>query len=116
MTWTIYHNPACGTSRNVLAILQEAGIAPTIALYLKNPPTLTALRELRDALGEPARALLRTKELLCAELGLDDPALDDEQILSAIEAHPVLLNRPVVTSPRGARVCRPSEVVRELLG
>ncbi len=116
MAWTLYHNPSCGTSRNVLAILQEAGIEPAIVLYLKNPPDLAALRQLRDALGEPARALLRGKEPLCAELGLDDPALDDEQILAAIEAHPVLLNRPVVASPRGVRVCRPSEVIRELLG
>lgn len=115
MSLVLYHNPDCGTSRTVLATLREAGIEPDIVLYLKNPPSLATLRALRDALGQPARALLRTKEPLCAELGLDQPALDDERILAAIAAHPVLLNRPVVVSPRGARVCRPADVVREVL-
>ncbi len=115
MSYTLYHNPACGTSRTVLSTLREAGIEPEVVLYLKNPPDLATLRTLRDALGQPARILLRTKEPLCAELGLDDPALDDEHILAAIADHPALLNRPVVTSPRGARVCRPADTVRQLL-
>lgn len=116
MGYTLYHTPTCGTSRTVLATLREAGIEPEIVLYLKTPPDIATLRALRDALGQPARALLRSKEPLCAELGLDDPALDDETLLAAIAAHPILLNRPVVASPRGARVCRPAEVVRDLLG
>lgn len=115
MSYTLYHNPACGTSRSVLAMLHDAGIEPDVVLYLKNPPDMVALRALRDALGAPARTLLRTKEPLCAELGLDDPTLEDERILAAIATHPVLLNRPVVNSPRGARVCRPAEIVRDLL-
>ena len=116
MGFTLYHNPNCGTSRNVLATLREAGIEPQIVLYLKQSLDLAQLRALRDALGEPARALLRSKEPLCAQLGLDDPALDDEALLTAIARHPILLNRPVVTSPHGARVCRPAELVRQLLG
>lgn len=115
MTYTLYHNPNCGTSRNVLETLRDAGIEPDIVLYLKAPPSLEALRAIRDALGQPARALLRAKESLCTELELDDPALDDEYILSAIASHPILLNRPVVVSPQGARVCRPADIVRELL-
>lgn len=115
MSYRLYHNPACGTSRSVLATLREAGIEPDVVLYLENPPDLATLRALRDALGAQARVLLRTKEPLCAELGLDDPALDDERILTAIAAHPVLFNRPVVVSPRGVRVCRPADIVRELL-
>ena len=111
MSWTLYHNPNCGTSRTVLATLREAGIEPEVVLYLKTPPDIAQLRALRDALGQPAQALLRTKEPLCAELGLDQEGVDEERILAAI-----LLNRPVVSSPRGARVCRPAEVVKELLG
>lgn len=116
MSYTIYHNPRCGTSRTVLATLREAGIEPDIVLYLEDPPDLQTLRALRDALGKPARALLREKEPLCAELGLDDANIDDERILAMIAAHPSLLNRPVVISPNGARVCRPAEEVRALLG
>ncbi|MFA5590368.1 MAG: arsenate reductase (glutaredoxin) [Lysobacteraceae bacterium] len=116
MSWTLYHNPNCGTSRTVLATLREAGIEPEVVLYLKTPPDIAQLRALRDALGQPAQALLRTKEPLCAELGLDQEGVDEERILVAIAEHPILLNRPVVSSPRGARVCRPAEVVKELLG
>ena len=113
--YTIYHTPTCGTSRRTLEILREAGIEPTLVLYQQDPPDLATLRALRDGLGQPARALLREKEPLCAELGLDDPDLDDEHILAAIAAHPKLFNRPVVVSPRGVRVCRPAEEVRVLL-
>lgn len=116
MSWTLYHNHNCGTSRTVLATLREAGIEPEVVLYLKTPPDIAQLRALRDALGQPAQALLRTKEPLCAELGLDQEGVDEERILVAIAEHPILLNRPVVSSPRGARVCRPAEVVKELLG
>ncbi len=115
MVYTLYHNPRCSTSRTVLATLREAGIEPDIVLYHENPPDLAALRRLRDALGQPARALLREKEPLCAELGLDDAATTQEQILAAIAQHPGLLNRPIVACPLGARVCRPAETVRELL-
>lgn len=116
MSWTLYHNPSCGTSRTVLATLRDAGIEPDVVLYLKTPPDIAQLRTLRDALGQPAQALLRTKEPLCAELGLDQEGIDEERILAAIAEHPVLLNRPVVSSPHGARVCRPADVVKELLG
>jgi arsenate reductase len=114
-SYTLYHNPSCGTSRTVLATLREAGIEPDIVLYSTNPPDLETLRVLRDEMGLPARALLREKEALCVELGLDDPDIDDERILAAIAAHPSLLNRPVVASPRGVRVCRPASEVEALL-
>lgn len=115
MTYTLYHNPGCGTSRTVLATLRAAGIEPQIVLYLENPPDLATLRSVRDAIGVPARALLRSKERLCAQLGLDDASIDDERILAAIAAHPSLLNRPVVVCSRGARICRPAEEVKALL-
>lgn len=115
MSYVIYHNPSCGTSRTVLALLREAGIEPEVVQYLKTPPDIAQLRTLRDALGQPAQALLRTKEPLCAELGLDQEGVDEERILASIAEHPILLNRPVVTSPNGARVCRPADVVKELL-
>src|SRR5690606_32974932 len=102
-------------SRTVLATLRDAGIEPEIVLYLKNPPAIETLRSLRDALGQPAHALLRTKEPLCAELGLERPGIAEEQVLAAIAEHPVLLNRPVVQAGDRARVCRPADVVRELL-
>lgn len=114
-TITIYHNPACGTSRNVLATIRETGIEPRVVEYLKDPPDCETLRGLIAAMGIPARDLLRAKEALYAELNLDDPALDDDALIDAMLAHPVLINRPIVVSPRGTRLCRPSETVRELL-
>ncbi len=113
--YVLYHYPGCGTSRNVLALLREAGIEPEIILYREHPLDIAALRALRDQLGQSAYALLRSKEALCAQLGLDQPNLDDDTILHAIAAHPELFNRPILVSPRGTRVCRPSEEARALL-
>lgn len=115
MDITIYHNPACGTSRNTLALIRAAGIEPTIIEYLKTPPSRDTVRALAAATGEPLRALLREKGTPFAELGLGDPSLTDDQLLDAIEAHPILLNRPIVVSPKGTRLCRPSEAVLPLL-
>jgi arsenate reductase len=112
---TLYHNPRCGTSRGTLALLQERGIEPRVIEYLKTPPSRAELKAIARATGEPLRALLRGKEALCAELGLDDPSLDDEQLLDAMLAHPILINRPIAVTPRGARLCRPAERVLELL-
>lgn len=112
---TIYHNPRCGTSRSTLELIRNAGIEPLVVEYLQTPLNHEALRALVDALGTPARALLRSKEALCTELGLDDPALDDEALIQAMAAHPVLMNRPVVVTPLGARLCRPSEQVLDIL-
>jgi arsenate reductase len=111
----IYHNPACGTSRNTLAMIRNAGIEPHIVEYLKTPPTRALLRQLVARAGISVRDVLREKGTPYAELGLDDPALTDDQLLDAIEAHPVLLNRPIVVSSKGVRLCRPSEVVLDLL-
>jgi arsenate reductase len=115
MSHVIYHNPSCGTSRAVLAALREAGIAPVVVLYMETPLDAAQLAALAQAMGEPARALLRTREALCGELGLDTPDASEERIFSAIAAHPILFNRPVVSGPRGTRVCRPAEVVQDLL-
>jgi arsenate reductase len=112
---TIYHNPACGTSRNTLAMIRESGIEPHVIEYLKTPPTREELRELARASGVGLRGLLRQKGTPYDELGLDNPALTDEQILDAIEAHPILMNRPIVVTGKGTRLCRPSETVREIL-
>lgn len=117
-TWTdviIYHNPACGTSRNTLAMVRNAGIEPHIIEYLKTPPTRTLLRQLVARMGGSLRDILREKGTPYAELGLDDAGLTDKQILDAIEAHPILINRPIVISPKGVRLCRPSEAVLDLL-
>lgn len=114
-TTTIYHNPTCGTSRNVLAMIREAGIEPRVIEYLKDPPDRETLRGLIDAMGIPARDLLRAKETLYAELNLDDGSQDDDALVDAMLAHPILINRPIVVSPLGTRLCRPSETVRELL-
>ncbi|MCF4125734.1 arsenate reductase (glutaredoxin) [Methylobacterium sp. SyP6R] len=115
MDVVIYHNPACGTSRNVLAMIRHAGIEPHVVEYLKTPPTRELLRRLLDRAGLTLREVLRKKGTPYAELGLDDPALTDDQLLDAIAAHPVLLERPLVVSPRGVRLCRPSEQVLDLL-
>ena len=113
---TIYHNPACGTSRNALALIRHAGIEPVVIEYLKTPPTKDQLRALVAATGEPVRALLREKGTPYAELGLSDPKWTDEQLLDFIVQHPILMNRPLVVTPLGTKLCRPaSESVLELL-
>lgn len=113
---TIYHNPACGTSRNVLALIRHAGIEPVVIEYLKTPPTRDRLRELAAATGEPVRALLREKGTPYAALGLGDATWTDDQLLDFIVQHPILLNRPLVVTPLGTKLCRPSsESVLELL-
>jgi arsenate reductase len=112
---TIYHNPRCGTSRNTLAMIRHAGIEPQIVEYLQTPPSRDTLAQLVAAMGTPARELLRAKEPLCAELGLDDLAVSDEALLDAMASHPVLINRPVVVTPLGTRLCRPSERVIDVL-
>lgn len=115
MSVTIYHNPACGQSRKTLALIREAGIEPRIVEYLKAPPGREALEALAARIEGGARALLRTKELLYADLGLDDPSLSESWLIETLLAHPRLLNRPVVESPRGVAVCRPPERVKGLL-
>ena len=113
---TIYHNPACGTSRNVLALIRHAGIEPVVVEYLETPPAKETLRQLVAATGQPVRALLREKGTPYAELGLDDPKWTDEQLLDFIVQHPILMNRPLVVTPLGTKLCRPSsEAVLELL-
>ena len=112
---TIYHNPDCGTSRNALGIIRHAGIEPTVIEYLKTPPSKAELRNLLAAMGITVRQLLREKGTPYAELGLADPKWTDEQLLDFIGQHPVLMNRPVVVTPLGTKLCRPSEAVLELL-
>ena len=112
---TIYHNPACGTSRNVLGMIRNSGVEPTVIDYLTSPPDRETLRALLAAMDMPARELLRERGTPYAELGLDNPALSDEQLIDAILAHPILMNRPVVVTPLGTRLCRPSETVIDLL-
>ncbi|GJD62530.1 arsenate reductase (glutaredoxin) [Methylobacterium frigidaeris] len=115
MDVVIYHNPACGTSRNVLAMIRNAGLEPHVVEYLKTPPTRDLLRRLLARAGLTVRDVLRNKGTPYAALGLDDEGLSDDQLLDAIAAHPVLLERPLVASPRGVRLCRPSERVLNLL-
>jgi arsenate reductase len=112
---TIYHNPQCGTSRNTLALIRNSGVEPEVIEYLKTPPSRDTLRQLAAQTGEPVRALMRSKEKLYAELQLDNPALGDEQLLDAMLAHPILINRPIVVTPLGTRLCRPSEAVLDIL-
>lgn len=112
---TIYHNPACGTSRNTLALIRHVGIEPTVIEYLREPPSRETLAAMIAAAGLGVRDALRRKGTPYDELGLDDPALTDGQLLDAMLAHPVLINRPFVVTDRGTRLCRPSEVVLELL-
>ena len=112
----IYHNPACGTSRNTLALIRHAGIEPLVVEYLKTPPSRERLRELVAATGQPVRALLREKGTPYAELGLDDPQWTEDQLLDFIVQHPILMNRPLVVTPLGTKLCRPSSgSVLELL-
>lgn len=111
----IYHNPACGTSRNTLAMIRNAGIEPDVIEYLKTPPSRDELVNLVVRMGVPLRAALRRKGTPFDELGLDDPALPDSVVLDAIERHPILINRPIVTTARGVKLCRPSELVLDLL-
>ena len=111
----VYHNPACGTSRNVLGLIRNAGIEPHVVEYLKTPPSRALLFELIDRAGMTARDLLREKGTPYAELGLGDPALSDDALVDAMIAHPILINRPLVVSPLGVKLCRPSEAVLDLL-
>lgn len=115
MTVIIYHNPACGTSRNTLAMIRASGVEPEVVLYLKTPPDRATLADLAARSGVGVRGLLREKGTPYAELGLGDPALDDARLIDAMLAHPILINRPIVASPRGVRLCRPSERVLDLL-
>lgn len=111
----IYHNPACGTSRNTLGLIRNAGIEPHVIEYLKTPPTRTLLRQMIERMGISVRALLREKGTPFHELGLADPGLTDDQLFEAMLAHPILINRPIVVTPNGVRLCRPSEQVIDLL-
>jgi arsenate reductase len=115
MTVTIYHNPDCGTSRNVLALLEASGETPVVVEYLKHPPSRSRLIELLNAMDMPARALLREKGTPYAELGLADPKWSEDELIGQMLAHPILINRPIVETPRGTRLCRPSELVLDLL-
>ncbi len=115
MTITIYHNPKCGTSRNVLAMICQSAEEPVVIEYLKNPPSRERLKELIAAMGIPVRALLREKGTPYAELGLGDPEWTDEERIDFMIAHPILINRPIVVTPKGARLCRPSETVLDIL-
>jgi arsenate reductase len=112
---TIFHNPACGTSRNTLAMIRHAGIEPTVADYLNNPPTRGVLADLVARAGLTPRDVLRKKGTPFAELGLGDESLTDDQLLDAMMEHPILIERPLVASPRGVKLCRPSEAVLDLL-
>ena len=111
----IYHNPACGTSRNTLALIRNAGVEPHVVEYLMTPPSRTMLKGLVQRMGVTVREVIREKGTPYAELGLSDPALTDDQLLDAMLAHPILINRPIVVTPLGVRLCRPSEVVLDLL-
>jgi arsenate reductase len=115
MDVTIYHNPSCGTSRNTLALIRNAGIEPTIIEYLRTPPSREQLAALIAAAGLTVREALREKGTPYQELGLDNPALGDGQLLDAMAAHPILLNRPFVVTSLGTRLCRPSELVLDIL-
>jgi arsenate reductase len=115
MSVTIYHNPACGTSRNTLAMIRQSGEVPEVIEYLKNPPDRARLIELISAMGIPVRALLREKGTPYGELGLADPKWSDDELIDFMLAHPILINRPIVQTPKGTKLCRPSEAVLDLL-
>ncbi|ELY4159262.1 arsenate reductase (glutaredoxin) [Cronobacter turicensis] len=112
---TIYHNPACGTSRNTLGLIRNSGVEPTIILYLDTPPTRDELKVLITRMGISVRALLRKNVEPYQALGLDDEKISDAQLVDAMLAHPILINRPIVVTPLGTRLCRPSEAVLALL-
>jgi arsenate reductase len=112
---TIYHNPACGTSRNTLALIRNSGVEPEVVEYLKTPPSRDRLADLIRRMGVPVRGVLREKGTPYAELGLGDPSLSDDRLLDAMIAHPILINRPIVETPLGVRLCRPSEAVLDIL-
>ncbi|RZS85794.1 arsenate reductase (glutaredoxin) [Pigmentiphaga kullae] len=112
---TIYHNPACGTSRNVLGLIRNSGEEPVVIEYLKTPPDRDTLKRLIAAMGVPVRDVLRIKGTPYQELGLDDPKWDDEALIDCMLQHPILINRPIVVTPLGTRLCRPSETVLDIL-
>ncbi|MBR1127006.1 arsenate reductase (glutaredoxin) [Bradyrhizobium iriomotense] len=115
MSVTIYHNPDCGTSRNTLAMIRQSGVEPTVIEYLKTPPSRDTLKDLVAAMGISVRALLREKGTPYKELGLADPKWTDDDLLDFMMAHPILINRPIVVTAKGTRLCRPSEAVVDLL-
>jgi arsenate reductase (glutaredoxin) len=115
MSVTIYHNPDCGTSRNTLAMIRQSGVEPTVIAYLKNPPSRERLIELIAAMQIPVRALLRQKGTPYAELGLGQDKWTDAELIDFMLAHPILINRPIVVTPKGVKLCRPSEAVLDLL-
>ncbi len=112
---TIYHNPKCGTSRNALALIRNSGVEPEVIEYLKTPPDRATLVALIAATGEPVINAVRAKEAVFTELQLGAPSVTDEQLINAMLAHPILINRPIVVTPLGTRLCRPSEVVLDIL-
>ncbi|WP_448879134.1 glutaredoxin-dependent arsenate reductase [Enterobacter hormaechei] len=111
----MYHNPACGTSRNTLALIQNSGVEPTVILYLETPPDRDKLKELISAMGISVRALLRKNVEPYEQLGLTEDRFTDEELIEAMLSHPILINRPIVVTPLGTRLCRPSEVVLDIL-
>jgi arsenate reductase len=115
MTITIYHNPACGTSRNTLGLIRNSGEEPAVIEYLKTPPSRAELVSLIDRMGIAPRDLLRRKGTPYDELGLDDPGLSGDALIDAMMAHPILINRPIVVTPIGVKLCRPSEAVLDIL-
>lgn len=115
MTITIYHNPECGTSRNTLAMIRQSGVEPEVIEYLTAPPARARLAEMIAAAGLTVREAIRQKDTPYAAMGLDNPALSDAQLLDAMEAHPILINRPFVVTDKGVRLCRPSELVLDIL-
>ena len=114
-TITIYHNPKCGTSRNTLAMIRNSGVEPEVIEYLKTPPDRATLVALIDDMGEPVINAVRSKEALFSELQLDAPGVSDAQLIDAMLQHPILINRPIVVTPLGTRLCRPSEKVLDIL-
>lgn len=112
---TIYHNPRCGTSRTTLQLLQDRGLAPVVIEYLKTPPSREELVQLINDSGLDVRGIMRSKEAVYQELGLDDPAVSDDALIDAMVSHPILMNRPIVVTQKGTRLCRPADVVEEIL-